>query len=48
MYGANAQLAGTRYNSMMNLFGAGIGAGGAMGAAYLSSKRFKRNIKLWA
>lgn len=49
MYGANAQMAGTRYNSMMNLFGAGIGAGGAMGAAWLgSSKRFKRNIKLWA
>ena len=49
MYGANAQLAGTKYNSMMNLIGTGIGtAGNVMGAMAGSSKRFKRNITLWA
>jgi len=50
MYGANAQLAGQKYSSNMNLFGSAIGAGGAMGGAAIlaSSKRFKRNITLWA
>jgi len=49
MYGANAQLAGTRYNSMMNLIGTGIGtAGNVMSSFAGSSKRFKRNITLWA
>lgn len=50
MYGANAQLAGQRYASNMNLIGSGIGAAGSMGGAAIlaSSKRFKRNITLWA
>jgi len=51
MYNANANLAGQRYASTMNLIGSGIGAAGSMGSAALlalSSRRFKRNIKLWA
>jgi len=45
MYGANAGLAGQKYQSNMNLIGSGIGAFGTMLAA--SSRRFKKNIRLW-
>jgi len=50
MYGANAQLAGQSYSSMMNLMGSGIGAAGSVGGGFAaaSSIRYKTNIKLWA
>ena len=45
-YSTNASMY-NNYNSMLgNIYGSGIGAMGTM-AAY-SSKRFKKNIKLWA
>ena len=49
MYGANAQVAASENAMMGDIIGGGLGMfGSILGAGMASSKRFKKDIKLWA